>query len=89
MPNRENVIKWLAEISLRPCDFTTEDFDATQTEHLADDALDLLREQEPVTPVCTEYDKAIVLFSCRDCKTQLLFGQRYCHMCGRAVKWGA
>ena len=45
------------------------------------------REQEPVAPVCTEYDRAIVLFSCRDCKTQLLYGQRYCHMCGRKVKW--
>lgn len=52
-----------------------------------DDAIALLKEQEPVKPVCTEYDRAIVLFSCRNCRTQLLYGQRYCHMCGRAVKW--
>lgn len=48
---------------------------------------ELLEEQGPVKPVCIEYDRAIVLFSCRDCKTQLLYGQRYCHMCGRKVLW--
>ena len=48
------------------------------------DIIALLQEQEPV---CIEYDNSIVLFSCRDCKTQLLYGQRYCHMCGRKIKW--
>ena len=46
MPDREKVISWLTEISLRPCDFIRDDFDEYETEHLANDALDLLKELE-------------------------------------------
>ena len=41
MPDREKVIEWLTEISLRPCDFATDDFDAYETEHLANEALEI------------------------------------------------
>ena len=51
--------------------------------------IDALDKQEAMKPACVEYDRSIVLFSCRDCRTQLLFGQRYCHMCGRKVEWNA
>ena len=39
--DREKVITWLTEISLRPCDFATDDFDAYETEHLANEALEI------------------------------------------------
>lgn len=39
--DREKVIAWLNEISLRPCDFATDDFDAYETELLANEALDI------------------------------------------------
>ena len=39
--DREKVIAWLTEISLRPCDFATDYFDAYETEHLADEALEI------------------------------------------------
>ena len=39
--DREKVIAWLTEISLRPCDFTTDDFDAYETELLANEALEI------------------------------------------------
>ncbi len=39
--DREKVIAWLTEISLRPCDFATDDFDAYETEHLANEALEI------------------------------------------------
>ena len=42
MLDRDQVINWLNEISLRPCDFTREDFDAYETEMLANTAMDLL-----------------------------------------------
>lgn len=41
MPDREKVTAWLNEISLRPCDFATDDFDAYETEHLANEALEI------------------------------------------------
>lgn len=103
MPDREKVIEWLKEISLRPCDFTTEDFDADQTEHLADDALDLLREQEPVEPeirtaktsILFEGDCEISVAYCGCCgfvieqQTEGGEGWKYCPCCGRMVKWDA
>ena len=42
MLDRDQVINWLNEISLRPCDFTREDFDAYETELLANTAMELL-----------------------------------------------
>jgi hypothetical protein len=41
MADMEKVIAWLTEISLRPCDFTRDDFDAYETEHLANEALEI------------------------------------------------
>ena len=93
MPNREKVIKGLeCCIPLvegircpKECPYLQDGCGGV--DRVMADALILLKEQEPMEPVCTEYDRAIVLFSCRDCKTQLLYGQRYCHMCGRKVRW--
>ena len=99
MTEREKVVNGLECIAqgaqngtCGPCAYFrpfTDDPDCGWCDKVAieNDALTLLREQEPVGPVCTEYDRAIVLFSCRNCKTQLLYGQRYCHMCGKKVKW--
>ena len=100
MSDREKVIEWLKEISLRPCDFTTEDFDVTQTEHLADDALALLREQEPVKkePVRFRVCRAGVSnYPFWDCvcdgcgyKTSTAHTNwKYCPVCGLEVKWDA
>ena len=50
MNERDKVIEWLTEIRLRPCDFSRDDFDDYETEHLAINALELLKDQEPVPP---------------------------------------
>ena len=90
--DREKVIKGLEELQtwlkhIQSVGYHGDIPEYRERELTVSDALVLLREQKAVAPVCTEYDRAIVLFSCRDCKTQLLYGQRYCHMCGRKVKW--
>ena len=46
MADREKVIAWLTEISLRPCDFTRDDFDAVETERLANDAIEIVEDAE-------------------------------------------
>ena len=53
------------------------------------DALELLKEQEPVEP---KVEPGLVppfkVYSCGHCDTVfLLRRQKYCAMCGRAVKW--
>ena len=52
MPEREKVVEWLTEISLIPSDFARGDFDAYETEHLANDAVDLLKEKDTVEHAC-------------------------------------
>lgn len=64
---------------------------ATQTcvKKLRKDALDLLKEQEPVEPVFDAGDgKTIGQFLCGKCHAKIGFGHpHFCLYCGRAVKW--
>jgi len=54
----EDVIKWLKEISLRPCDFATDDFDSYETEHLANEALEIC---EDAKVFCKERNDALAM----------------------------
>ena len=55
------------------------------------DALALLKAQEPVEPTigrCEEYDgHDSWWYQCGKCKTPIDVNDKYCRMCGRAVKW--
>lgn len=86
--DREKVIKgleWcLFKTGCNGCPYRNDCDDGEQMER---DALALLKAQEPLDVCAVNYDRSITLFSCRACNTQLLFCQRFCHMCGRAVKW--
>lgn len=92
MTDREKVIAWLTEISLRPCDFTRDDFDTTETEHLADDALAMLKKQAPEEPKWLEFEDGLTgqkyeVPSCGFCGTVLSGDEWYCPQCGKEVKW--
>ena len=51
------------------------------------DALVLLKEQEPVKPI-TDQGAVFRTYACGNCKTHFyLRQQKYCAICGRAVKW--
>lgn len=61
------------------------------TKALATDALELLKEQEPIRPILARignYD-AINDYTCPVCGTDLYHLQKYCDECGRAVKRNA
>lgn len=96
--DKEQIVAWLTEISLRPCDFSRpEDFDDNMTEDLANGALELLE-----TPMERRDDAYWVEdsspgetigahWACSDCK--VCFGEinkwnpmerrwRYCPSCG-------
>lgn len=56
---------------------------------LANDAMELLKEQEAVEPVLVYEgaNKQHNNYKCPKCHTHLYYEQRYCEWCGRKVKW--
>lgn len=57
---------------------------------LMDDALALLKEQEPVEPKKRDVDYGNLkswAWICGVCGGDVIWGRRYCPDCGRAVKW--
>jgi hypothetical protein len=57
-------------------------------QHALNDVLTLLKEQEPVEPA-KEYSGGGVTWwnVCGNCNTAINPNDKYCHECGRAVKW--
>ena len=84
MPDRDKVIRHItAELCIaRTCkkDFASVDID------MLSDALDLLKEQEPVKPVQHLVYTTKGWF-CGACDGRLNRLGKYCSFCGRAVKW--
>lgn len=95
MPDRETVITHL-QIIHTWAEFARERdlqfFTAKHLEDIAqwsDDALNLLKEQEPVEPILIREgrNKYYNDYVCPGCDNELSYGQNYCSECGRAVKW--
>lgn len=52
------------------------------------DVLELLRDQEPIEPIVERVNELDRLYRCGGCGAYVLFRkQRYCHACGKKVKW--
>jgi hypothetical protein len=52
--------------------------------------LDLLEEQEPCEPEKEHSGSGVTWWNvCGNCKTAINPNDKYCHECGRAVKWDA
>lgn len=59
-------------------------------ERMKRDALELLKEQEPVSPIPYQQDTSIGFFAgfkCGGCNAEVFPDYRFCPMCGKAVKW--
>ena len=97
MPDRETIIGWLeglAEADWREC---YSDSEVQETALQALDLIDeLLKEQEAVKPIYIEnpYTHLPVSYcpKCREPIDQYITGNpyrktKYCHYCGKAVKW--
>ena len=55
---------------------------------LMDDIYAMLKEQEPVEPIDIGYEINVPYpYRCGKCKSHIRTGQKYCDMCGQAVKW--
>ena len=55
--------------------------------NLKSDALELMKEQEPVRPVLGRIGNSTNDYTCPVCGTDLYHYQKYCDECGRKVKW--
>ena len=96
--DKKQIVAWLTEISLRPCDFSRpEDFDDNTTEDLANGALELLKtemEHRDDAYWIENSDPGKIILShwaCSDCKVcfsetnawnPIKRGWRYCPSCG-------
>lgn len=56
---------------------------------LMQDALALLKKQEPVKPILKrEWENKLYNdYECPVCGNDICYGQRFCSVCGREVKW--
>ena len=48
---------------------------------------ELVREQEPVKPRKWTPNGRLRGYFCPSCDSSMSYGDRFCHWCGRAVKW--
>lgn len=88
MADREKVINDLNVSKLMLCNpkMLTSEM-CVKIGQVINDAIDLLKEQEPVEPIPPTDESD--LWKCGNCNHQLFrcTHQRYCEMCGREVKW--
>lgn len=78
MDDREKVIKEfekICEYTLRPHEF-----------RVLNDVLALLKEQEAV-PVVRREIAHMFFWCCGSCGVAITDGDKFCRMCGKAVKW--
>ena len=98
MADKEKVVDGLrccSEMSgeyCRKCPYQGECRHGYGIPHLANDALELLEEQEkqnePLAPEIETQNDVDVLYRCPACHKYLFYRfQKYCCICGQAVKW--
>ena len=60
------------------------------TERLKEDALELLKEQEPVESIRQwDDDETTWWYSCGSCVQAVDYKDKYCRHCGRRLRWDA
>ncbi|MBR3333146.1 MAG: hypothetical protein IKG23_02540 [Clostridia bacterium] len=97
MKDREKVIRLLHEIAEYFMECRSNASFASKAENhfwelqnAASDAVELLKEQEPIIPSVggsNDPDGHSWWYQCGKCKMPIDYGDRFCRRCGRAVKW--
>lgn len=92
MPDREKVILGLQAIYDEAYDRWVHtqyggDKLVTLVSDVVPDALELLKENEPLPPRKAETGIGRGFFMCGDCGCSIIGDSNYCSNCGRAVKW--
>lgn len=100
MPDREKVMYSLERCSSSVPDACRDcEYDKWPAricvQHLTKDALELLKEQEPVAAIAQDTpipinDTTVRFFKrylCGKCRAEITYNCKYCHNCGQAVKW--
>lgn len=98
MPDREKVIYSIERCichvpdACRDCAFYEHPYREC-VDMLLQDALELLKGQEPVEPIPYDLDTPVTTvmrcYKCGWCNADITAGNPYCWHCGRKVKWDA
>lgn len=85
MEDREQVLSWLEWLTF---DDWRDYHSDSEVQTIAKAAFDLLKEQEPVEPRIQTSGSGVTWWNvCGNCSTAINPNDKYCHECGRAVKW--
>lgn len=94
MADREKVIYSIERCichvpdACRDCGYDNREYNEC-VEELLRDALELLKEQEPVKPKEECLNDVDSIYRCGNCGTHFYYRQqKYCAICGRMAKWG-
>ena len=85
--DRKCVLDWLNEVYVTPS-LSYSNYTDEEIRIFAHDALVLLKEQEAVKPEKEHSGSGITWWNvCGNCKTAINPNDKYCHECGREVRW--
>lgn len=88
MADRENVLKGLECLITNetPCEGCPYNESGYCVKNIAKDARELLQEQDAV-PVIQREVMHMLVWCCGSCGVAITDGDKFCRMCGKAVKW--
>jgi len=85
MTEREKVMSWLEGLTF---DDWRDYHSDSEVQTIAKEAFALLKEQEPVVPDREQSEYGGTLWDlCGNCRALISPDDKYCHECGRPVKW--
>lgn len=93
MTDREKVIKGLEDVDkyfhrMTEVCYHGDEGTFCELKEKVVDALELLKEQEPVEPRIQTSGSGVTWWNvCGNCQTAINPNDKYCHECGRPVKW--
>ena len=83
--DRRCVMNWLNEVYVTP-NMAFDEYTEDELKMFAHDAIVLLKEQEAV-PVVQREVMNMLFWCCGSCGVAITEGDKFCRMCGKAVKW--
>ena len=89
MPDRRKYIDILQQIvKAKKKYYRDKDIPISISYNCVKDLLDLLKEQDPVKPEKEHSGSGVTWWNvCGACKTAINPNDKYCHECGKAVRW--
>ena len=85
--DKGQVTDWLEQIVKEPDEWILF-FSSSEVKMLAEDALELLKEQPKTKPMIHNSSADVWYYVCNDCNYPISPGDNYCGKCGKQIIWG-